>query len=120
MAGPPPAPPEFDIVRTEMQDGVVRLSLSGELDLNTGFKLERELRSVEETGPQVIVVDLRELELLDSTGLAKLVAAHRRANAGGWRLAVVQGGRLVETVLKTTRLDGYLDVISDPLEALPA
>ena len=98
----------------------MRLSLTGELDLNTGFLLERQLRSIEEEGASVIVVDLRDLELLDSTGLAKLVAAHRRASAGGWRLAVVRGGRLVETVLKTTRLDGYLDVISDPLEALPA
>ena len=115
----PPVPP-FEIERTELQDGVVRLALSGELDLNTGFRLERALRALEEEGPSVIIVDLRELELLDSTGLAKLVAAHRRASAGGWRLAVVRGGRIVETVLRTTGLESYLDVVSDPLEALPA
>ena len=112
--------PEFDIARSEPAEGVVCLALSGELDLNTGFRLERALRAVEEERPQVIVVDLRDLDLLDSTGLAKLVAGHRRAADGGWRLAIVRGGRLVETVLKATRLDGYLDVVSDPAEALPA
>lgn len=117
--GPPP-PAEFDIARSDPADGVVNLELSGELDLHTGFRLDRVLRAVEDEGPQVIVVDLRELDLLDSTGLAKLVAAHRRAADGGWRLAIVRGGRLVETVLKATRLDGYLDVVSDPVEALPA
>jgi anti-sigma B factor antagonist len=114
------AVPVFEISRTEMHGGAVRLALRGELDLNTGFRLERALKAVEEEVPPLIVVDLRDLDLVDSTGLAKLVAAHRRGSAGGWRLAVVRGGSIVDTVLRTTRLDSYLDIVDDPAEALVA
>jgi anti-anti-sigma factor len=116
--GTDPVEPEFDIERTEMDGGAVRLAPRGELDLNTGFRLERAIKAVEEEEPTVIIVDLRALDLVDSTGLAKLVAAHRRGAAGGWRVSVVRGTSIVDTVLKTTRLDAYLDVVGDPAEAL--
>jgi anti-sigma B factor antagonist len=112
--------PELEVDRTDMEAGVVRLSLRGELDLNTGFRLERVFRGVEEEPPTAIVVDLRDLRFVDSTGLAKIVAAHRRGAAGGWRVAVVRGEGIVDTVLTTTRLDAYLDVVDDPVEALLA
>jgi len=113
-------PPELHVDRTDMESGVVRLSLRGELDLNTGFRLERVIKGIEEEPPTAIVVDLRDLEFVDSTGLAKIVAAHRRGEAGGWRIAVVRGEGIVDTVLTTTRLDAYLDVVDDPAEALVA
>ena len=116
--GTDPVEPEFAVDRTDMEGGAVRLTPRGELDLNTGFRLERVLKAVEEESPPVIIVDLRELDMLDSTGLAKLVAAHRRGAAGGWRVAVVRGTNIVDTVLRTTRLDSYLDVVGDPAEAL--
>jgi anti-sigma B factor antagonist len=116
--GTEPVEPEFDVARTDMDGGAVRLTPRGELDLNTGFRLERALKAVEEEEPPVIIVDLRELDLVDSTGLAKLVAAHRRGAAGGWRVSVVRGTNIVDTVLRTTRLDSYLDVVEDPAEAL--
>jgi anti-sigma B factor antagonist len=115
-----PVEPDFDIERTELQGGAVRLAPRGELDLNTGFRLERAIKAVEEEVPEVIIVDLRELALVDSTGLAKLVAAHRRGAKGGWRVSVVRGTSIVDTVLRTTRLDAYLDVVGDPAEALLA
>jgi anti-sigma B factor antagonist len=118
--GTDPVEPEFDVERTDMEAGAVRLTPRGELDLNTGFRLERVLKAVEEETPSVIIVDLRDLDLVDSTGLAKLVAAHRRGAAGGWRVSVVRGTNIVDTVLRTTRLDSYLDVVEDPAEALVA
>ena len=118
--GTEPVEPDFDVERTDMDGGAVRLAPRGELDLDTGFRLERAIKAVEEESPEVIIVDLRALDLLDSTGLAKLVAAHRRGAAGGWRVAVVRGTNIVDTVLRTTRLDSYLDVVEDPAEALLA
>ena len=118
--GTEPVEPDFDVERTDMDGGAVRLAPRGELDLDTGFRLERAIKAVEEEAPEVIIVDLRALDLLDSTGLAKLVAAHRRGAAGGWRVSVVRGTSIVDTVLRTTRLDAYLDVVEDPAEALLA
>src|SRR5215217_6776793 len=54
--------------------GVV-LALEGELDLAGAATLERELDGLDE-GP--VVVDLRELAFIDSSGLRALVLAARR------------------------------------------
>jgi hypothetical protein len=103
-----PVEPDFDVERVDMDGGAVRIAPRGELDLNTGFRLERAIKAVEEESPEIIVVDLR------------AVAAHRRGAAGGWRVSVVRGTSIVDTVLRTTRLDAYLDVVDDPAEALVA
>ena len=55
------------------------ISVSGELDLASSPTLEEELERVAESGAEVVVVDLRGLEFMDSTGLSVLVRAHQRA-----------------------------------------
>src|SRR4051794_9411340 len=66
-------------VKTETQGNAVRIALSGELDISTAPRVEEELRRVEEDRPAVIVLDLRELEFMDSTGLRVIVSADGRA-----------------------------------------
>ena len=73
--------------------------------------MEATVRAVVEARkPELICVDLREVTMLDSAGLGRLVSAHRRARRGGWRFVLVRGGRVVARVLQTTRLDEHLEV----------
>ena len=90
------------------------MTLSGELDLATAYAFDRRLLDVEARKPSLIVVDLRQVTMLDSAGLARLVSAQRRARRGHWRLVLVRGGRTVMRVLQTTRLDEMLELTSDP------
>ena len=65
----PPLPEPFrsDVVQA---DGEVRIELTGELDLATSPALERTLQDVTaSTGGGRVVVDLRGLSFMDSTGL---------------------------------------------------
>ena len=109
--------PALDVTEQEARPGAVRLTLTGELDLATAYTFDRRLLDVEAQHPSLIVVDLRAVTMLDSTGLARLVSAQRRARRGGWRLVLVRGGRTVMRVLQTTRLDEMLELTNDP-EAL--
>ena len=109
--------PALDVTEQEARPGAVRLTLTGELDLATAYTFDRRLLEVEAKHPSLVVVDLRAVTMLDSTGLARLVSAQRRARRGGWRLVLVRGGRTVMRVLQTTRLDEMLELTSDP-EAL--
>lgn len=60
------------------------LALAGELDMANASTLASELETLEaRAGGETVTIDLRELEFIDSTGIAVLVAAHRRANAEG-------------------------------------
>ena len=106
--------PSLAVSEHEAQPGTVRVTLSGELDLASAYTFDRQMLAVEARQPQVVIVDLRGLTMLDSAGLARLVSAQRRARRGGWRLVLVRGGRIVQRVLQTTRLDELLEIPSDP------
>ena len=110
--------PALDVTEQEARPGAVRLTLTGELDLATAYTFDRRLLEVEAKHPSLVVVDLRAVTMLDSTGLARLVSAQRRARRGGWRLVLVRGGRTVMRVLQTTRLDEMLELTSDPEQLL--
>src|SRR2546423_14863428 len=71
--------------------GTVRLALTGELDISSAPQLDDELAKVEAAAPPVIVLDLRALEFMDSTGLRTVVTADARAPEPGRRPAIVGG-----------------------------
>lgn len=95
---------------------VARLVLQGELDIATSPQAEAELRRLEGEGAATIVLDLRGLTFMDSTGLRLLVAADARARESGHRLAIVRGPGPVHRVLEITGLHSRLDLVDDPAE----
>jgi anti-anti-sigma factor len=106
--------PGLEITEARPQAGAVRVALEGELDLANAYAFDRRMLAVETAQPKLIIVDLRGLTMLDSAGLARLVSAQRRARRGQWRLVLVRGGRTIQRVLQTTRLDELLELTSDP------
>jgi anti-anti-sigma factor len=103
----------LDLTESEPRERVVSLRLKGELDLGSAYQFDRRVLDAEARQPDVICIDLREVTMLDSAGLARLVSAHRRARRGGWRLVILKGGRSVSRVLQVTRLEEHLDVARD-------
>ena len=101
-------------VTTEQHPGQTRVVLIGELDIASTQDLENELSAVEANSPGTVVLDLRRVEFIDSTGLRALVAADERARSAGRRLAVVRGPDAVERLLTVTQLDQRLDIVDDP------
>src|SRR4051812_18413103 len=98
-------------VTIEERDGAVHVALSGELDISTAQQLEDDLRRVEAERPELIVLDLRELAFMDSTGLRLLILADQRAKEEGRRLAIGRGNEMIQRVLHVTRLDERLEVV---------
>jgi len=87
------------------------IALAGEFDLATMGGVERELEHVEGTDTRVIVLDLRELEFIDSSGLQVIVKAHRR-QAG--RLIVVKGPQRVQRVFEVCDMVRVLPLVDRP------
>src|SRR3954468_6543324 len=83
----------FTIDRQQF-DGVVRLIVRGELDMETGPRAEEELPRAEADAPPTLVLDLREVTFFDSTGLQVVLDADVRAREEGRRfvLAVAADG----------------------------
>jgi anti-sigma B factor antagonist len=106
--------PGLEVTEEVPQQDAVRVTLRGELDLANAYAFDRRMLAIEANQPRLVIVDLRGLTMLDSAGLARLVSAQRRARKGGWRLVLVRGGKIIQRVLQTTRLDELLEMTNDP------
>ena len=87
--------------------------VGGTLDLHGAEEFDSEIERLLRGDTKEILVDLREVEFLDSIGLRSLVAAHRRALREGVPLWVVRGGPPVARVLRMTGLDMTLPMIDE-------
>jgi anti-sigma B factor antagonist len=103
----------FDVT-IEQRGATTHVALLGELDISTAPRLEEDLRRVEASSPQVLVLDLSKLTFMDSTGLRLLIGADSRAREAGRRLVLIRGNEMVQRVLRVTRLDERLEIVSDP------
>jgi anti-sigma B factor antagonist len=81
------ARPQPFAVDVQRRKGVAIVQAHGELDLATVETLRAALDGVESAGR--LVLDLRGLSFIDSTGLHLLVALHQRAQRDGFQLALV-------------------------------
>lgn len=104
-------------VSTERHDDRIVLSLAGELDIATASRIEEALRAAEEAAPALLVLDLRQLSFMDSTGLRTILGADARAREAGRRVVVVQGDENIRRVFEVTRLYERVEIVDDPGEA---
>ena len=105
-------------VEVRNADATTVISVSGELDLASSPALEDELERVARSDAQLVVVDLRSLEFMDSTGLSVLVRAHQRAEENGRRLGLVNGSQQVQRLLTLTGVADRLTLTDVPEELL--
>jgi anti-sigma B factor antagonist len=103
-------------VRSDGRTAVI--VVSGELDLASSGALEDELARVTESGATHVVIDLRELEFMDSTGLSTLVKAHQRAEEAGQKFGLVRGPQQVQRLLSLTGVEERLTFADTPEELL--
>jgi anti-sigma B factor antagonist len=100
-------------VHGENHGAVAMLRLKGEFDMGGEIAFESELDRLLEAEPATLVVDLRGLKFLDSTGLRALIRVRSRARRDGWSLALTRAPRAVERIFSLTRTDGLFHVVSD-------
>src|SRR6476620_4410011 len=90
----PPVPFNLRVVRHGT--GVV-VRLSGEFDLAARGVLEKKLRDLEWYVSELVIA-LREVTFIDSSGLHQLVHAWERSQRDGFQLAIVRGPGRVQRV----------------------
>lgn len=104
------AGPEFSVTRRRVDDAIVVVP-AGEIDLATVDRVSEEVEraSTEAEGP--IVLDLREISFLDSTGIRLVVQLARDLDG---RFAVVRGTGEVARVFDLVGLDGRVRMLDAP------
>jgi anti-anti-sigma factor len=91
------------VVHVQGRSDDTLLSPAGELDLATVGSLRDRAEDALRTGCIRLVIDLRGLDFIDSTGLRLLISLHQRALRDGWELTLIQGPRRVRRLFEITR-----------------
>ena len=107
-------------LEVQSQGRAIVLSVSGELDLASSPALQEELQRAAASDSDLLIIDLRELDFMDSTGLSVLVRAHQRAEEQGRQLAMVKGPQQVQRLLSLTGVADRMTLIDRPEELLGA
>jgi anti-sigma B factor antagonist len=94
------------------------LELQGELDMACAPQLDEALAGADLDGSGAVVLDLRGVCFLDSTGLKAIFRARKAVHESGRRFAVTEGSAQVQRLLSLTRLDDHLQTIDTPESAL--
>jgi len=113
-------PPPFACSCTNGGMDAARVYVGGELDIATTPQLERTLS---QSQARLVVLDLRELAFIDSSGLHAIIDAGIRARRAGRRLVLVRVPANVDRMLTVTgsshQLEiGDVDPVAPPVHAL--
>lgn len=86
----------------------------GELDLATAPALDQVLQEEQAKPRTLVLLDLRRLTFLDSTGMHILLRARERALTGDSELTIVRGPREVQRALEVAGLERHLPLVDEP------
>lgn len=103
-------------VRSE-SDRIV-LGLHGELDLLGAPLLQKEIESAEVAAQGIVVLDLEDLQFIDSAGLRVILAAHEHARQNGQELALTRGTEQVQRLFTIAGVTEHLRIIASADELL--
>ncbi|HEY5342189.1 MAG TPA: STAS domain-containing protein [Solirubrobacteraceae bacterium] len=93
--------------------------LDGELDLASVPTLEDAVAGAALEHATEIVLDLRGLEFIDSTGLRAILLQEERSTERGQAFALVRGPEQVQRLMNITHVDEHLKIVASPEEILP-
>ena len=102
--------PRFDCTLTDGGLDAAWVRVTGELDLATAPILAQALSQAEER-TQRVVLDMRELTFMDSSGVHVILEASHRATTAGRGLVLVRGPAQVDRVLDLTRAADSLEIV---------
>jgi anti-sigma B factor antagonist len=100
---------EMQITSSQFADRTV-VTLVSQLDAETAPQLYRVFTELSQGGTTRVDVDLARLDFMDSSGLALLVAEHRRTKNDGGRLVILSPNRQVIRLFQRSGLMSYLVV----------
>ena len=100
-------------------DGVTVLALEGRIVFGEGADALREkLKSLLAAGRKKLVLDLKNVAMIDSSGLDVLVTAHTSAKSSGANLRLCNLGLRTNKLLQITRLVNVFEVSESEADAL--
>jgi anti-sigma B factor antagonist len=98
---------------------VAVIDFSGKITLGEGSSVVRKMvRELVEAGRKKILLDLSDVDYIDSSGIGEMVAAYTAVRSANGELKLVHLTRRVHDILQITRLFTVFDVQADEGSAM--
>ncbi len=99
-------------------EGIVILSLKGRLTVGESNPLREKIGQVLASGRNKIVLDLEDIDYIDSTGLGGMVICYTQVKRAGGDLKLMKLNRRNVELLALTRLHTVFEVFAEELDAI--
>ncbi|MGH3430432.1 MAG: STAS domain-containing protein [Mycobacteriales bacterium] len=99
-------------ITTRSLDEYTVVSVAGEIDVYTAPQLREKLIDLVDSGEHHIIVDMRDVEFLDSTGLGVLVGTLKRVNSANGSLSLVCTQERILKIFRITGLERVFTIAS--------
>lgn len=103
---------EFSL-ETERKDGTLHLRPQGDLDLIAAWQVEKALSDLDPGETSAVIMDLRGLSFIDSTGLQTLTRASQRARELDIAFTVVRAPAKMDRVFELTGTYEGVDLVDN-------
>ncbi len=108
-------------IHTRQVDGVTILDLSGRIVLGEGsVQLRDSIKELVTKGQKHILLNLGDVNYIDSSGLGELVSAYTTVKNAGGELKLLNLTKKVHDLLQITKLYTVFDIKDDETSAISA
>lgn len=107
------------VIRGVKHEGrAIVLELGGEIDMKCSARIKDKFKEIYRDKPPVIVVDMTEVEFMDSSGLATLVGVLKWCRLNGSELRLAGLTKTVRNIFDICRLESIFQIYDSRAEAL--
>lgn len=113
-----PVVPHFELREESAGNGAHIVRVRGEIHVSTAPEFTQRLTAAIESGKTAVVLDMSEVEFIDSTGLSVLLNGLRLVTQMHGRMAIVCTNPTVLRLFQITSLDDTFDIFGDRAAAI--
>lgn len=110
----------FKMLVKSLDGGLPVIALEGEVDVYTAPQLKQQMIVLLEDGAKQIVVNLTNVEYLDSTALGVLIGGLKRMREMDGNMSLICPAPRIRRVFEITGLDRIFDIYTSETEAVEA
>jgi anti-anti-sigma factor len=96
-----------------MNSTVRVVELSGSLDAIVGNELRGKIKDILTSGVDIVLIDLKDITFIDSSGLGALVSAMQTVKQANSQLFICSINEQVRIVFELTKMDRILRIFAD-------
>jgi anti-sigma B factor antagonist len=104
--------PEPFAITLEPHREMIVVGARGEIDALTAGDLRKQLLELVDSGFDCVVLDLRAVDFIDSTGLRAILEVDSASRRSGVRFALIQGASQVRRLFEVTGVAGELSFVA--------